>query len=833
MPVRARAAAVERARRDGLLAASPGSWYNEGPTSIGGRVTSLAVDPNDAAHLWLGAADGGVFTSHNGGADWVPVFDDQVTLSIGAIAAHPTDSNVVYVGTGEDNGAGYSYDGDGVFKTTDGGQTWTSLGLAETRRIGRIAIDPTDPQRVFVAAGGSWFHPDAHRGVYRSVDGGATWEQVLFVADDSGAIDLGIDPSQPDRIYAAIWQRHAFGGDWHIGGPRSGVYRSTDGGTTWVPLGLPSNTGRIGLAIAPSSPNVVYALVTRTQGGLLGVYKSTDHGDTWLAVSAPSTANLFADYSYYFGNIRVDPLDPNVVYCLDVRLLKSVNGGATFAAQNIFVHVDWHDLILAPGRMLAGTDGGFNVSVDGGVNWSETQNIPITQFYDLGIDGLQPEVRFGAAQDNGIERTQTGRFDDWIQVFGADGMQAEVDPTDSSKVYGSWQFGGLLRSTNGGDHWISATSGVSPGERTNWVTPIAIDPVTPTTLYHGRQFVYRSVNSAVSWTRMGPDLTNGPGLGPDVAHDPDWTRSHLASLIRGTITAVSVSRIDPRVVWAGTDDGNVWVSTSSGSTWTKVNPPGPAYWVTDIVPDPFDAQAAYLSVTGYRSDNRLPYFRVTRNLGATWEDRSAGLPQVPINAVLADIDWRGRIFVGTDIGVARSDDGGISWTDMRAGLPYVVVQDLAREDLYDTLFAGTHGRSMYSFWLGQLPPADGDADGVDNNHDCALGDPGAFASPGEVPVLTVAKGSALESLLSWSSLAGFAGSATRYDVATGSFSSLATGGTGGSTSLACGLAAATATDPLVPAAGTGKYYLARARNACGSGSWGIGSAGVRASGACP
>jgi hypothetical protein len=264
-----------------------------------------------------------------------------------------------------------------------------------------------------------------------------------------------------------------------------------------------------------------------------------------------------------------------------------------------------------------------------------------------------------------------------------------------------------------------------------------------------------------------------------------------------------------------------------------VNPPGPAYWVTDIVPDPFDAHTAYLSVTGYRSDDSLPYFRVSHDLGATWEDRSAGLPQVPVNAVLPDTDWRGRLFIGTDIGVEYSDDGGITWSDMRTGMPHLTVLELQREDLYDTLYAGTHGRSIFAFWLGQLPPADGDADGIDNNHDCALADPGAFAHPDEVHGLTVAWGVANQSLLAWPSLAGSAGPGTVYDVATGPVSGLASGGTSGSVSLACALSSPSTSDPAVPAVGGGAYYLVRARNACGLGTWGRASAGPRISGACP
>src|SRR5262245_52330834 len=393
IPLRALSSAVE-ATRARAVADAPGSWVFIGPLNIGGRVTALGLDPNNGNHIWLGAAAGGVFTSTNGGTSWTAVFDDQAALSVGSIAVHPPDSQTAWVGTGEDNGGGFSYDGEGVFKTIDGGATWTYQGLAETRRIGRIAVDPTNPQNVFVAGGGDWFHQDADRGLYRSQDGGDTWQKVLFVANDTGAIDVAIDPSNPNRVYAAVWQRQSKGRTWYIGGLLSGVYRSTDGGTNWTKLtnGLPvtSAVGRIGLAIAPSSPNIVYALVINSSGRLFGVYKTTDSGDTWAKVSNSQQSNNFSTYSYYFANIRVDPSNSSIVYCLDTSLLKSTDGGVTFSAIGS-VHPDWHALILATStRLLAGDDAGFYSSTNGGSSWTHAATLPITQLYDLGIDRLQP-----------------------------------------------------------------------------------------------------------------------------------------------------------------------------------------------------------------------------------------------------------------------------------------------------------------------------------------------------------------------------------------------------------------------------------------------------------
>ncbi len=843
IPPAARSMALLAAREQGILQDAPGSWVNVGPRNIGGRVTAAAVDPNDLAHVWIGTADGGVWDSTDGGVNWAPRFDGETTLSIGSMATHPSSSSIVYVGTGEDNGGGYSYDGEGVLKTTDGGATWSHFGLAEVRRIGRIAIDPVNPDRVFVSAGGNWFQKDTHRGVYRSTDAGQTWEKVLYVADDSGAIDIAIDPSNPSRIYAAIWQRQSLGSTWYIGGVNSGIWRSLDGGTTWTRLttGLPSGVGRIGLAIAPSSPATVYAVIISTSGTLNGIYRTTNAGDTWSKVSNSTTPLFFSSYSYYFGNIRVDPANANTVYALDLRLLKSTNGGQSFLPIATSVHVDWHALEIRPGgRFYGGNDGGFYWSNDGGGTWTHSPRLAVTQFYDLGIDRGQPARRFAGAQDNGMLRTTTSGLDDWSDRTGGDGLQVEVDPTDGNKVYAETQYGAIQRSTDGGDNFTSATTGISSADRTNWNTPIALDPVVPTTLYTGTYRVYRSTDAAVSWSAISGDLTNGPGLQDDASQDPRWLdregggRNHLENLVSGTITVVSVSPLDNDILWAGTDDGKVWRSSDFGANWTDVTPVGPAYWVTDIAPDPFDAQTAYLTVTGYRTGDRLPYLRVTRDLGQTWQDLSAGLPQVPLNTVLADSDWHGRIFVGSDVGVHVSDDGGQTWSILRGGMPVLVVMDVYRHDPSLSLYAATHGRGMFTYDLNQLGPADGDGDGVDNNSDCALDDPAAFAVPGEGGPVAVDKGLGGEAVLSWPSQAGQAGSATVYDVARDLLSSLAVSGTSSSTGLVCGLASTTTTDGALLSEGDGFYYMVRGRNVCGAGTWGVDSQGQpRTSSACP
>jgi len=815
IPPLARARAVEFVRRTGTFATG-GSWVPAGPVNVGGRVSSLAVDPNDADRIWLGAAEGGVFRSEDGGATWAAAFADQTALSVGSIAAHPTDSDVVYVGTGEEAGGGFSYDGEGVLRTLDGGSTWTNLGLAEVRRIGRVAIDPADPARIFVAAVGGLHHRDEHRGLYRSTDGGASWDKVLYIQDDTGAVDVAIDPQDPQRIFAAMWQRNRGDHQSYYGGAASGIHRSTDGGDSWSQLtnGLPTgaDVGRIGLAIAPSDPQVVYAVVVKTSGSLDAIYRTSDGGTSWVKLATPA----FATYGYFFGQIRVDPLNADVVYALDVALWRSTTGGATFQQIGGSMHVDHHALEIGPGsRLLVGNDGGFYRS-DNGSTFVHNTTLPITQFYDLCVDPADADRRFGGTQDNGTLRTETAADDGWDNVLGGDGMHCDIDAADSLRMYAEAQWGAIHRSVNGGDTFSPATSGIAAGDRHNWVTPITADPSVSGRVWTGTQRMYRSDNWAASWVAVSGDLSDHAraGSGEDHGQEP----------IQGTITAIAVSPLDSDVVWAGTDDGNVWVSDDAGASWLQVDPPGPNYWVTGFAPDPFDADAVWLTHTGYRLDDTLPYVRHSPDLGRTWQDLAAGLPQVPLNDVVADPDQPGRLFAASDIGVFHSEDGGASWLLLAQGMPYVVVLDLVLHQGSRTLFAGSHGRSLFAFDLDQLPPPDTDGDGVANLDDCAPYDAGAFAKPGEVPLLLLDRAENGDAVLAWSDLSGAAGSATVYDVVTGPISKLKQPFNPGSV-LQCGLTVTTTTDPTLPAAGTGRYYLVRAANVCGKGTWGQDSSG--------
>ena len=664
------------------------AWLPAGPINIGGRITAVAVDPNRFDVYYLGAATGGVFKTTNSGADWTPIFDEFASLSIGALALDPNDAQTLYVGTGEANGSGSatSYSGTGLFKTMDGGLTWQHLGLEESYHIGRIVIDPLDSQTLFVAAGGKLHGTNPERGVYRSNDGGASWERVLFVADNVACIDIVLNPSQPQMVYAAMWERER-GPDFRDhGGVGCGIWRSIDGGDNWQEMtnGVPNNSpnvGRIGLAISASSPNVLYAIYADNTGFFEGIYKTTDGGLTWSQTNDGALSNLFSSFGWYFANIRVDPLNPNTVYALGLDVFKSTTGGNSWFDNSATMHVDQHDLFIHPlnaSWLLAGNDGGLYLSQNAGGSYAHFENLPITQFYTCSLDFQNPERRYGGTQDNGTNRTTTGQLDDWSRILGGDGFYVLVDPTDNRYVYAESQYGGLTRSTNGGASFVNALNGVDSGDRRNWNSPLALDPNNPQTLYFGTNRLYRSTNRAVSWSAISPDLSDGPGNG---------------NLVFGTLTTIAVAPTDSDVIYAGLDDGNVWVTENGGASWSRISGPLPNRYITRVAVSPDDAATAYVTLSGFRQDSYLSHIFQTSDAGQTWLDISANLPEFPLNDIIIDPDSTNQLFVAADVGVWVTR--GFGWEPLGTGLPNAGVADLEFHNPTRTLLAGTYGRSMF------------------------------------------------------------------------------------------------------------------------------------------
>jgi photosystem II stability/assembly factor-like uncharacterized protein len=661
-------------------------WEFAGPSNVGGRITDIEIPIDQSQTYYVGTASGGIFKTSNGGSTWVPIFDDQEMLSIGDIEISENNTETIWVGTGEVNAGGGSlaYDGNGVFKSLDGGITWESKGLPNVGSISKIVIDPNDDNTIFVSAMGPLFRNDTNRGVYRSVDGGNTWEQKLFVSDITGVIDMSIHPTNGDIVYAASWERIRRPEYRQYGGETSGLYRSLDGGETWSEMtnGLPSlaaDKGRISIDISKSNPDVLYARYVNAIGAIEGVYKTVDGGNVWTEVNSASLTNV--GFHWWFRGIVVDPSNENVIYNVDFNVQKSIDGGNTWSEAFLNAHVDQHALAfnnLVPGSVLLGNDGGLYYSDDDGDSYVKDLTLPITQFYRVHVDAQDDAKIYGGAQDNNTIRTTTGSNNDWSPIFGGDGFQPLVDPTNTNVIYALSQNGNLGKSINNGVSFSGATNGISNGDRKNWDTPVVMDPQDSQVLYYGTNRLYRTTNAAGNWTAISPDLTNGPGGG---------------NLSFGTIISISVSPIDASTIYVGTDDGNVWITNDGGSSWTNISSTLPNRWVTKVLASRSDLNVVYVTFSGYRYGEDNGHVYKSGDNGANWTDISSGLPDIPVNDILEDV--YGNLFLGTDIGVLASPDQGVNWNVLGENLPSVVVTDMHIHEASEYLYIGTYGRSMY------------------------------------------------------------------------------------------------------------------------------------------
>jgi photosystem II stability/assembly factor-like uncharacterized protein len=709
------AAASAEAQRSASTWPDSTSWRHLGPAAFGGRIDDIEAVADDPRIIFIGSASGGVFRSTNNGVTWEPVLDRYAnTLSVGDIAIAPSDRNVVWVGMGEPNNRQSSTWGDGVYRSLDGGTTWQHMGLRGTQTIGRIVVDPRDPNTVFVAALGHLWGPNDERGLFRTRDGGKSWQKVLAVDANTGAVDVAI-ARDGRTLFAATYQRRRRAFGFAGSGPGSGLWRSLDGGDTWERVttanGLPAgDMGRIGIAIAASEPDVVYAVIESQKGG---VFRSNDRGRTW---TRQSPTNQRASY---YSQIRVDPNDANRVWLLATNIFSSVDGGKTFVVDSVaqtHVHPDHHALWIDPNdsrHMLLGNDGGFYVTYDRAQHWQYIDNLPISQFYNVAVDTRDPYWIYGGAQDNGQWAIPSRTFSrggmtnaDVINTGYADGFQAAVDQRDPRFVYTESQSGRLylVDMVTREERWITPTP-ADPKERYrfNWNTPLWAVPNDTSLVYYGANRLLATRDRGNTWQAVSPDLTTNPTdwrklpLGPGFPNRESLSRDDGVSAY-GTITTIGTTAKAPGTVYVGTDDGQVQMTSDGGSHWTNITSRfrmSAPRWVGSVLPSRGDGRLAYAVFDGHNDDDLTPYVFRSADGGTTWASIAGDLPNGTVTRTIEEDPRDANIlFLGTEFGLYWTFDAGKHWTRAAGNMPPVRVDRILLNDATNDLIVATHGRGI-------------------------------------------------------------------------------------------------------------------------------------------
>lgn len=717
-----------------IVAASYGNlaWRSIGPAVAGGRVAAVAGTPQDDKLYYLGTAGGGVWKSVNGAASWAPVFPDQHVSAIGAVAIDPTNENVVWAGTGEANPRNDVTYGDGLYKTTDGAKHWTRVGLQGVWSISRIAIDPKNPSHVVIAAFGDPFNDSTNRGIYVTFDGGKTFSKTLYVGPATGGSDLAMDPRNPNVVYAGMWEFRRKPWTFTSGGPDDGLYKSTDGGKTWKKLtgnGLPTGyTGRIGLAIAPSNPNRVYAVI-EAKGGIL--WRSDDAGAHWKMMSNDT---LVDQRPFYFSHLAVDPKNPDHVYAVSEMLAESKDGGKKFEEIAKDVHVDYHAMWIAPNdpnRMMTGEDGGYALSVDGAKTWEFAANLTIGEIYHVGLSNENPYSICAALQDNNGFCGPSNSLDSdgilnrhWQNVVGGDGEWTVPDPTDPNYVWSDLENGVLivLNRKSESSRFVRPYDAF-PGSflgpfdlsqakyRFNWDSPMAFAPWDGHVAWFGGNVVFQSTDRGLNWTVISPDLTR------NVKEHQQPSGGPLAKDVSGaeysdTLLYIEGSQLNKGEIWVGADDGYAQMTRDGGEHWENVTPPGtPEYArIETTAPSPLVAGTAYVVADDHRMGNYAPYAFVTHDYGKTWKKIVDGLPPNQyVRTIRPDIHNPDLVYAGTENGLWISYDGGDHWQNFRMNLPAVSVRDIRLQPQFDDIVIATHGRDAWvlddASAVQQLPAA--------------------------------------------------------------------------------------------------------------------------------
>ena len=682
---RVEATAVERSSSSDCGGSSPVAWTLQGPGNVAGRINALAAHPENEDLVLAGFSGGGIFKTIDGGVNWVPVFDDNPELSIGDITFDPSSPNVVYASTGDPNIPAIVFNGNGIYKSTDAGDTWSYLALDYLGIISKVVVDPTNSNILYAAAMGNPYIRDNQRGIYKSTDGGQNWTQVLFISDQAGASDLVINESNPQVLYASFWDRVRSNQESVIFGPNAKVYKTTNGGQNWNELGggLPTGTmGRTGLAISKMNPDKVYAIYVDSTSRPGGLYKTTDGGNNWQPMNINGLQDAYANFGWYFGKVRINDFDDEDVYVLGILLWRKTGASWQIAAG---AHADCHDLLFVPsGKRYLATDGGMYTNIPGNIIWNKSLNLPTTQFYHTDYNLHEPDLYYGGSQDNGIRSGNGSGFNNWASIFSADGFNMAFDPTNPDRFWVEIQNGAIHRTEDGGGSWVFGQSCLGTTDRCNWDTPFFMSIHPQHWLYAGTYRAYASTGS--SWGVISGDLTDGNIYGAGFH----------------TISCMDESPLEEGRLFAGTSDGNVWWRSVAGD-WTEITTGLPDRYVTSVKGSPTDVNTIFTSHSGFRDNEIIPHVHRSYDNGQNWTDISSNLPQVPVNDLLVLPGHADSIlFAATDAGVYFTKSGGADWLRLGNNMPFLPVFDLERNPIRNELVAATFAQGMWSFPLDSL-----------------------------------------------------------------------------------------------------------------------------------
>ncbi|MCF8237065.1 MAG: hypothetical protein K9I85_02835 [Saprospiraceae bacterium] len=675
------------------------SFVNRGPDNIGGRVNTLIRHPEDSNMIFSGLTAGGIFKSIDGGASWYPVFDDQITLSISFIRIDPKNPAVIYAGTGDPNISSYVFLGQGLYRSTDYGESWANVGLQDAGILSDLVIHPDHPDTLYVASMGIPMRRGVERGLYRSYDGGQNWDKVLYLSDEAGITDILINPDNPNILFACGWHRVRNQAESIVNGNLARVYRSLDGGDTWTKLdnGLPDEPlSRSGLAW---SQGRVFVLFVGTNQNLKGVYSSTDNGTSWQEIPTDQDlnglpSNALGGFGWYFGKMAVNPHDAEDIFILAVDLWRTIDGGNNWFRSTpewwvYNVHADKHDLTFHPnGRVDLATDGGAYTSWDGGNSWEDLDEFPASQFYRIALNPHDPDQLSGGLQDNGTVRGWNAPAS-WERVYGGDGFQPAYHPVLADVFYAEWQGGSMVVTTDGGDNWDDFTNGIDPNDRVGWDAPYFISVHPPYPMYHGTNRIYRNMDHFnANWISISGKLTD--------TVEQFYPGTHV-------ITALGESPLVPGTVLAGTGDGHLWITQDDGQSWNDVTTGLPERYVTSCQGSTEELNRIFVSHSGYRYNEFISHFHRSDDAGKTWIDISGDLPPLGVNTfVVIPETGDSIILVGTDAGIYGTVDGGEQWFPFGSGMPAIPVYDMKYQPITQTLVIGTHARSMYTVSLKEL-----------------------------------------------------------------------------------------------------------------------------------